>query len=175
MNNDGATVLSRKNRFDEPKKEKKPTGSKNHGGLLVFLVFLSLFLLASAPVYGMVKNQPKLAKSTTSSTKKTDKQNAKSQSATSQDNDQADSQSAVSSAKSSSSSAAESSSAADASSQSQEAAASANANTAVLGTGQTLYNFAITHNTSPANIVALNPGVTTTNYSQYAGQSLRIK
>lgn len=173
MNNDGATVLSRKNRFDEPKEEKNPKKESNHGGLLVLLVFVSLFLLASAPVYGMVKNQPKLSKSTTTSSKSTSKQSSKSQSSVTTDSTQESSD--ASSAAEASSAAAASSSEAAASSANEAATASANANTAVLGTGQTLYNFAITHNTSPANIIALNPGVTTTNYSQYAGQALRIK
>ncbi|MCK8617094.1 peptidoglycan-binding protein LysM [Fructobacillus sp. M158] len=167
MNNEGA-VLSRKNRFDGPKKEKKQGEEKNYGGLLVFLVFLSMFLLASAPVYGMVKNQPKLTKSTTTATStksSSSKSAAKASSSASSD----------SSAMAQSSSDSMSSSAAATSSDNQDAAATANADTAVLAAGQTLYNFAITHNTSPANIVNLNPGLTVQNYSQYAGQSLKIK
>ncbi|MBS9336052.1 hypothetical protein [Fructobacillus papyrifericola] len=168
MNNEGA-VLSRKNRFDGPKKEKKQGEEKNYGGLLVFLVFLSLFLLASAPVYGMVKNQPKLEKTTSSSSTKS----ANKKAATKSSN--ADSQAAQASSSNDMTSSADSSSAAASSSDNQDAAANANADTAVLAAGQTLYNFAITHNTSPANIVNLNPGLTVQNYSQYAGQSLKIK
>lgn len=172
MNNEGV-VLSRKNRFDGPKKENKPKQEKNHGGLVVFLVFLSLFLLASAPVYGMMKNQPKLTKTSTSSSDKT--KHSKQASTASSSSDTA-SQAASDTADSSSSTASSaSSSAAAASSDQQAAATAANADTAVLAANQTLYNFAITHNTSPANICALNPGVTTTNYSQYAGQALKIK
>ncbi|MBS9334647.1 hypothetical protein LQZ24_01165 [Fructobacillus sp. M1-13] len=165
MNNEGA-VLSRKNRFDKKQSNKKQGGEKNYGGLLIFLVFLSMFLLASAPVYGMMKNQPKLTKTTTSSSKSTHKQ---SQQGTSQkaamSDDDADSAQSSSDASSSSAVA----------SQNQDAAQAEDESTAVLAAGQTLYNFAITHNTSPANIVNLNPGLTVQNYSQYAGQSLKIK
>lgn len=171
MNNEGV-VLSRKNRFDGPKKENKPKQEKNHGGLVVFLVFLSLFLLASAPVYGMMKNQPKLTKTSTSSDKTKHSKQASTASSSSDTASQATSDTADSSSSTASSA---SSSAAAASSDQQAAATAANADTAVLAANQTLYNFAITHNTSPANICALNPGVTTTNYSQYAGQALKIK
>ncbi|WP_170124546.1 LysM peptidoglycan-binding domain-containing protein, partial [Fructobacillus ficulneus] len=57
----------------------------------------------------------------------------------------------------------------------QAASQAASATTAVLGTNQTLYNFAVTHGTTPTQLYALNPGVTSQNYSNFAGQSLRIK
>ncbi|MBS9338101.1 peptidoglycan-binding protein LysM [Fructobacillus sp. M2-14] len=165
MNNDGA-ILSRKNRFEGSKKgNENQTNDGNHGGLLVFLVFVSLFLLASAPVYGMVRNQPKLTHETkTSSSSKSDSKKA-TKSSTSNDDEAMESSSDADSSASSSSSAQ--------SAQKDEAAA--DANSAVLGANQTLYNFAVTHNTNAAAIINLNPGLTTENYSQYAGQSLKIK
>ncbi|MCO0832313.1 peptidoglycan-binding protein LysM [Fructobacillus sp. W13] len=161
MNNDGA-VLSRKNRFEGSKQgNENQTNNGNHGGLLVFLVFVSLFLLASAPVYGMVRNQPKLTQETkTSSSSKSDSKKA-TKSATSNDDEEA-----ASSSEASSSSSAQAA---------QQDAAAADANTAVLGANQTLYNFAVTHNTNAQAVINLNPGLTTQNYSQYAGQSLKIK
>ena len=41
--------------------------------------------------------------------------------------------------------------------------------------GQALYSWAVAHGTSAAEIYALNPGLTASNWSSYVGQSIRIK
>ena len=41
--------------------------------------------------------------------------------------------------------------------------------------GQGLYSWAIAHGTSAAEVYALNPGLTASNWSSYVGQSIRIK
>jgi LysM repeat protein len=44
-----------------------------------------------------------------------------------------------------------------------------------LGTSQTLYNFAVTHGLTTDQVIALNPGLTVDNYTQYAGTVLNIQ
>ncbi|GAP02586.1 hypothetical protein FPFC_020330 [Fructobacillus pseudoficulneus] len=168
MNDQAVPTMSRRQRHVEEAQQghpKKNTNAKNHGGLVVILVLLSLFLLASAPVYGLMKNAPKMTKTTTSATSSSSSAASSSSSATAT----SQSQSAASSQSQSATSQAQQSS------DDQAASQAASANTAVLATGQTLYNFAVTHGTTADQIYNLNPGVTAQNYTQYAGQSLKIK
>lgn len=188
MNDQTAPTLSRRQRFDrqhenqeQPKKEPRP---KSHGGLVVILVLLSLVLLASAPIYGLMKNSPKTVKTTSSSNSSKKTSQSATSSASSQSSDatsaaqsstsQATSQSATSASQAESAAQSSQSQAAQ-SSDDQAAASAAAANTATLGANQTLYNFAVTHGTTTDQIYALNPGVTAQNYSKFAGQPLRIK
>ncbi|CAK1223980.1 MULTISPECIES: LysM domain-containing protein [Fructobacillus] len=184
MNDQTAPTLSRRQRFDRqhenqehPKKEPRP---KSHGGLVVLLVLLSLVLLASAPVYGLVKNSPKMVKTTSSSNSSKKTSQSATSSASSQSSDatsaaQSSTSQSATSASQSESAAQSSQSQAAQSSDDQAAASAAAANTATLGANQTLYNFAVTHGTTTDQIYALNPGVTAQNYSKFAGQALRIK
>ncbi|USS92232.1 LysM peptidoglycan-binding domain-containing protein [Fructobacillus americanaquae] len=170
MNDQTAPTLSRRQRFnrqhenqEQPKKEPRP---KSHGGLVVLLVLLSLVLLASAPVYGLMKNSPKTVKTTSSASSQSSDATSSAQSSTSQ--------SATSSSQADSA-AQSSQSQANQASDDQAAASAATANTATLNANQTLYNFAVTHGTTTDQIYALNPGVTAQNYSRFAGQALKIK
>ena len=151
----------------------------------IFLIILGLLILSSVPVYGFWVNhkapQQQVASSVshkkTASSKKASSVDSSSSSVASSD-DTAVSESAVSSSddtssvdESVSSSAVESSSSA-----APEVSSSSVANnTAVLGASQTLYNFAVTHGMTTDQVIALNPGLTVSNYTQYAGRDLNIR
>ncbi|GAP03561.1 LysM peptidoglycan-binding domain-containing protein [Fructobacillus tropaeoli] len=179
MNDQTAPTLSRRQRFDrqhenqeQPKKEPRP---KSHGGLVVILVLLSLVLLASAPVYGLMKNSPKTVKTTSNSNSSKKTSQSATSSASSQSSDATSAaQSSTSQATSQSATSASQAESAAQLSRSQ-AAQSSDDQAATLGANQTLYNFAVTHGTTTDQIYALNPGVTAQNYSKFAGQALRIK
>lgn len=190
MNDFDPNKMSRSARSKQQKVEpqfsrKSSQQNSEHKRLRVFLIILGLLILSSVPVYGFWVNhkapQQQVASSVshkkTASSKKTSSVDSSSSSVASSD-DTAVSESAVSSSddtssvdESVSSSAVESSSSA-----APEVSSSSVANnTAVLGASQTLYNFAVTHGMTTDQVIALNPGLTVSNYTQYAGRDLNIR
>ncbi|WP_312040590.1 peptidoglycan-binding protein LysM [Leuconostoc lactis] len=189
MNDFDPNKMSRSARSKQQKIEpqfarKSSQRNREHKRLRVFLIVLGLLILSSVPVYGFWANhkapQQQVASSVshkkTASSKKASSVDSSSSSVASSD-DTAVSESAVSSSddtssvdESASSSAVESSS-----SVAPEASSSVANNTAVLGASQTLYNFAVTHGMTTDQVIALNPGLTVSNYTQYAGRDLNIR
>lgn len=168
----------------EPKFSRKSSQrSSEHKGLRVFLIILGLLILSSVPVYGFWANhktpQQQVASSVshkkTASSKKASSVDASLSSVAASD-DTAVSESAVSSSDETSSVDESVSSSAVESSVAPEVSSSSVANnTAVLGASQTLYNFAVTHGMTTDQVIALNPGLTVSNYTQYAGRDLNIR
>ena len=164
----------------EPKFSRKSSQrSSEHKGLRVFLIILGLLILSSVPVYGFWANhktpQQQVASSVshkkTASSKKASSVDASSSSVAASD-DTAVSESAVSSSDETSSVDESVSSSTVAPEVSSSSVAN---NTAVLGASQTLYNFAVTHGMTTDQVIALNPGLTVSNYTQYAGRDLNIR
>lgn len=181
-NNMSRSARSKKEKI-EPKFARKSSQQDNtHKGLRVFLIVLGLLILSSVPVYGFWANhkapQQQVAssvsqKKTTSSKQQSTVTSSSSSSAASDSSSVSDTQSSssdTSAISDSVSSSAVESSVAPASSSSVAAT-----NTAVLGASQTLYNFAVTHGMTTNQVIALNPGLTVSNYTQFAGRDLNIR
>ncbi|MDV7703725.1 peptidoglycan-binding protein LysM [Leuconostoc suionicum] len=164
----------------EPKFSRKSDSKSPNKGFRVLLVVLALAIISFVPVYGMITNQksskPQTAVSSSTKRSSTTK-------STSSESSESSSESSVSSSSEeesvSSSEAASSEEAASSSStetaESSSASSSSTTTTAVLGTSQTLYNFAVTHGMTTSQVIALNPGLTVDNYTQYAGTALNIQ
>ncbi|MDC2804893.1 peptidoglycan-binding protein LysM [Leuconostoc suionicum] len=164
----------------EPKFSRKSDSKSPNKGFRVLLVVLALAIISFVPVYGMIANQksskPQTAVSSSTKRSSTTK-------STSSESSESSSESSVSSSSEeesvSSSEAASSEEAASSSStetaESSSASSSSTTTTAVLGTSQTLYNFAVTHGMTTSQVIALNPGLTVDNYTQYAGTALNIQ
>lgn len=164
----------------EPKFSRKSDSKSPNKGFRVLLVVLALAIISFVPVYGMITNQksskPQTAVSSSTKRSSTTK-------STSSESSESSSESSVSSSSEeesvSSSEAASSEEAASSSStetaESSSASSSSTTTTAVLGTSQTLYNFAVTHGLTTSQVIALNPGLTVDNYTQYAGTALNIQ
>ncbi len=135
----------------EPKFSRKSDSKSPNKGFRVLLVVLALAVISFVPVYGMIANQKSSKPQTavSSSTKRS------------------------STTKSTSSESSESSSTETA--ESSSASSSSTTTTAVLGASQTLYNFAVTHGMTTSQVIALNPGLTVDNYTQYDGTALNIQ
>ncbi|MCT3043586.1 peptidoglycan-binding protein LysM [Leuconostoc mesenteroides] len=135
----------------EPKFSRKSDSKSPNKGFCVLLVVLALAVISFVPVYGMIANQKSSKPQTavSSSTKRS------------------------STTKSTSSESSESSSTETA--ESSSASSSSTTTTAVLGASQTLYNFAVTHGMTTSQVIALNPGLTVDNYTQYDGTALNIQ
>ncbi|CAH1853629.1 LysM peptidoglycan-binding domain-containing protein [Convivina praedatoris] len=154
--------------------------NKGHARLIVFLVMVSLVVLSSAPIYGLISNHPSPSASKSSSSKKessASKSESTSSSSSSKSSTSSQSSSQPTSASEHSSSAMSESaqSSSQQPSQSSSSSQAATGNTAVLAPSQTLYNFAVSHGTTTQQVISLNPGLNANNYSQYAGQALRVK
>lgn len=179
--------LSRSNKQKiEPNFERQSDKKGNkHKGLKIALIILGFLILSSVPVLGMMTHQKSSNGVKTAATSSEE---------TSSQSDANSSSSKVESSSSSSSAESESlpqssSSSTDATSQdtnqvpSQSSSAvesvpstpSVANTTAVLGASQTLYNFATTHGMTTDQVIALNPGLSVANYSQFAGRSLNVK
>ncbi|MBS1008375.1 peptidoglycan-binding protein LysM [Leuconostoc suionicum] len=164
----------------EPKFSRKSDSKSPNKGFRVLLIVLALAIISFVPVYGMITNQksskPQTAVSSSTKRSSTTK-------STSSESSESSSESSVSSSSEeesvSSSEAASSEEAASSSStetaESSSASSSSTTTTAVLGTSQTLYNFAVTHGMTTSQVIALNPGLTVDNYTQYAGTALNIQ
>ncbi|MDF7626833.1 LysM domain-containing protein [Lactobacillaceae bacterium L1_55_11] len=191
-NGQDSTHQSTENQQPDQGNERSRSKANRHSGLKFFLGLLTVLIVASVPVYGWASNNrsddAKTNGITKSSSSSSSKHSSDKSSSESKDKKDSKEDSSQSEADARSSEAAASSKAADASSKaaaeesskqaadaSSAAASAANANTAVLSPGQTLYNFAISHGSTTQQIINLNPGVTVNNYSQYAGQELRIR
>ncbi|KAA8346292.1 peptidoglycan-binding protein LysM [Leuconostoc mesenteroides] len=168
----------------EPKFSRKSDSKSQNKGFRVLLVVLALAVISFVPVYGMIANQ-KSSKPQTAVSSST-KRSSTTKSTSSESSESSESSSSESSASSSSeeesvSSSEAASSEESASSSSTETAESSSASssstttTAVLGASQTLYNFAVTHGMTTSQVIALNPGLTVDNYTQYAGTALNIQ
>ena len=159
----------------EPKFSRKSDSKSPNKGFRVLLVVLALAIISFVPVYGMITNQksskPQTAVSST--TKSTSSESSESSSSESSVSSSSEEESVSSSEAASSEKAASSSSTETA--ESSSASSSSTTTTAVLGTSQTLYNFAVTHGMTTSQVIALNPGLTVDNYTQYAGTALNIQ
>ena len=178
-NNMSRSARSKKQKIEPQFARKSSHQNNEHKGLRVFLIVLGLVILSSVPVYGFWANhkspQQQVATSVSqkkTSTAKKQSSDVSSSSSTSESSAVSDSESSSSEATSTTDSAASS---ADVSSTAPSVASSAATNTAVLGASQTLYNFAVTHGMTTNQGIALNPGLTVSNYTQFAGRDLSIR
>ncbi|CAK8054015.1 LysM peptidoglycan-binding domain-containing protein [Eupransor demetentiae] len=175
--------------------------TSGHARLIVFLVMVSMIILSSAPVYGVItngtpntsqssddqsnsKSEKSSSSKSSSSTKKSESKKTESKKSESKKSEKSSSKVSEKSSSSAMSGMEDgqggnnknndnSSTGSDNSNKTNND--STNGNTAVLASGQTLYNFAVSHGSTTQQIMALNPGLTAENYSNYAGTALRIK
>ncbi|MDI6650669.1 MAG: peptidoglycan-binding protein LysM [Leuconostoc suionicum] len=164
----------------EPKFSRKSDSKSPNKGFRVLLVVLALAIISFVPVYGMITNQksskPQTAVSSSTKRSSTTKSTSSESSESSSESNVSSSseEESVSSSEAASSEEAASSSSTE-TAESSSASSSSTTTTAVLGTSQTLYNFAVTHGLTTSQVIALNPGLTVDNYTQYAGTALNIQ
>ncbi|MCT4404501.1 peptidoglycan-binding protein LysM [Leuconostoc falkenbergense] len=163
-----------KNKKIEPKFARTSDSKSENKGLRVALIVLGLVILSAFPVYGFFSNHKGSTTQTISSSSQHKSSTQKSSSSTSSETTSSDS-SVSSSSQSEASSSSESTTDDETAASSSSSASSSATNTAVLGTSQTLYNFAVTHGLTTDQVIALNPGLTVDNYTQYAGTALNIQ
>lgn len=176
------SARSKKQKF-EPKFSRESDHKKQGGsGLRIFLIVAAFAILSSVPIYGAWANRktPEKQATPTTSSKTTTDSSQKKSSSSEQSSSQSSSTTSESSEESVSSSSEVQSSETDSAETSSSAtepssSSSAATNTAVLGSDQTLYNFAMTHGMTTDQVVALNPGLSVSNYTQYSGQNLNIQ
>lgn len=162
----------------EPKFSRKSDSQSSNKGFRVLLVVLALAIISFVPVYGMITNQKSSKPQTTvssstkrsSTTKSTSSESSSSESSVSSSSEEE----SVSSSEDASNDEPASSSSTEMA-ESSSASSSSTTTTAVLGSSQTLYNFAVTHGMTTSQVMALNPGLTVDNYTQYAGTALNIQ
>lgn len=165
-----------KNKKIEPKFARTSDSKSENKGLRVALIVLGLVILSAFPVYGFFSNHKGSTPQTVSSSSQHKSSTKKSSSSTSTSSETTSSDSSVSSASQSEvSSSSESTTDDETAASSSSSASSSATTTAVLGTSQTLYNFAVTHGLTTDQVIALNPGLTVDNYTQYAGTVLNIQ
>lgn len=165
-----------KNKKIEPKFARTSDSKSENKGLRVALIVLGLVILSAFPVYGFFSNHKGSTPQTVSSSSQHKSSTKKSSSSTSTSSETTSSDSSVSSASQSEASSSSESTTDDETAASSSSSASSSATTtAVLGTSQTLYNFAVTHGLTTDQVIALNPGLTVDNYTQYAGTALNIQ
>ncbi|AFS40555.1 hypothetical protein [Leuconostoc gelidum] len=171
-------VAKNKKKKIEPKfareTEKK---TSEHKGLRIVLIILAFAILASVPVYGSWANKKEPQKQTaTSVSRKMSSTVVKATTSSESQSEEPSSSETVSSSTEPSSEVSSTPSSSEAvSSSAADTASSVAGQTAVLGASQTLYNFAITHGMTTDQVVALNPGLTVGNYTQYSGRDLNIQ
>ncbi len=165
-----------KNKKIEPKFARTSDSKSENKGLRVALIVLGLVILSAFPVYGFFSNHKGSTPQTVSSSSQHKSSTQKSSSSTSTSSETTSSDSSVSSSSQSEASSSSESTTDDETAASSSSSASSSATTtAVLGTSQTLYNFAVTHGLTTDQVIALNPGLTVDNYTQYAGTTLNIQ
>ncbi|WP_294975486.1 peptidoglycan-binding protein LysM [uncultured Leuconostoc sp.] len=172
-----------KNKKVEPKfARKSEKKTSEHKILRIGLIILAFVILASVPVYGSWANRKEPQKQAETSVSRkvsstTEKKATTSSESESESEAPSTSEIVSSSVEPSSevSSTPSSSSETVSSSITADTASSAVGQTAVLGASQTLYNFAVSHGMTTEQVVALNPGVTVGNYTQYSGRNLNIQ
>ncbi|CCJ65565.1 MULTISPECIES: hypothetical protein [Leuconostoc] len=165
-----------KNKKIEPKFARTSDSKSENKGLRVALIVLGLVILSAFPVYGFFSNHKGSTPQTVSSSSQHKSSTQKSSSSTSTSSETTSSDSSVSSSSQSEASSSSESTTDDETAASSSSSASSSATTtAVLGTSQTLYNFAVTHGLTTDQVIALNPGLTVDNYTQYAGTALNIQ
>lgn len=165
-----------KNKKIEPKFARTSDSKSENKGLRVALIVLGLVILSAFPVYGFFSNHKGSTPQTVSSSSQHKSSTKKSSSSTSTSSETTSSDSSVSSSSQSEASSSSESTTDDETAASSSSSASSSATTtAVLGTSQTLYNFAVTHGLTTDQVIALNPGLTVDNYTQYAGTVLNIQ
>ncbi|WP_407631949.1 peptidoglycan-binding protein LysM [Leuconostoc falkenbergense] len=165
-----------KNKKIEPKFARTSDSKSENKGLRVALIVLGLVILSAFPVYGFFSNHKGSTPQTVSSSSQHKSSTKKSSSSSSTSSETTSSDSSVSSASQSEASSSSESTTDDETAASSSSSASSSATTtAVLGTSQTLYNFAVTHGLTTDQVIALNPGLTVDNYTQYAGTVLNIQ
>ncbi|MGY3742376.1 peptidoglycan-binding protein LysM [Leuconostoc inhae] len=169
-----------KNKKVEPKfarESDKKTGE--HKSLRIGLIILAFVILASVPVYGSWANRKEPQKQAETSVSRKVSSTTEKKSTTSSESESESetpsSSEAVSSSIEPSSEVSSTPSSSEAISSSADTASSASGETAVLGASQTLYNFAVSHGMTTDQVVALNPGLTVGNYTQYSGRDLNIQ
>ena len=175
--NNMSRVAKNKKKKIEPKfarEAEKKAGE--HKGLRIVLIILAFAILASVPVYGSWANKKEPQKQTaTSVSRKTSSTVVKATTSSESQSEEPSSSETVSSSTEPSSEVSSTTSSSEAVSSTADTASSAVGQTAVLGASQTLYNFAITHGMTTDQVVALNPGLTVGNYTQYSGRDLNIQ
>ncbi|MDI6666990.1 peptidoglycan-binding protein LysM [Leuconostoc falkenbergense] len=165
-----------KNKKIEPKFARTSDSKSENKGLRVALIVLGLVILSAFPVYGFFSNHKGSTPQTVSSSSQHKSSTKKSSSSTTTSSETTSSDSSVSSSsQSEASSSSESTTDDETAASSSSSASSSTTTTAVLGTSQTLYNFAVTHGLTTDQVIALNPGLTVDNYTQYAGTALNIQ
>lgn len=165
-----------KNKKIEPKFARTSDSKSENKGLRVALIVLGLVILSAFPVYGFFSNHKGSTPQTVSSSSQHKSSTQKSSGSTSTSSETTSSDSSVSSSSQSEASSSSESTTDDETAASSSSSASSSATTtAVLGTSQTLYNFAVTHGLTTDQVIALNPGLTVDNYTQYAGTALNIQ
>ena len=165
-----------KNKKIEPKFARTSYSKSENKGLRVALIVLGLVILSAFPVYGFFSNHKGSTPQTVSSSSQHKSSTQKSSSSTSTSSETTSSDSSVSSSSQSEASSSSESTTDDETAASSSSSASSSATTTtVLGTSQTLYNFAVTHGLTTDQVIALNPGLTVDNYTQYAGTALNIQ
>lgn len=165
-----------KNKKIEPKFARTSDSKSENKGLRVALIVLGLVILSAFPVYGFFSNHKGSTPQTVSSSSQHKSSTQKSSSSISTSSETTSSDSSVSSSSQSEASSSSESTTDDETAASSSSSASSSATTtAVLGTSQTLYNFAVTHGLTTDQVIALNPGLTVDNYTQYAGTALNIQ
>ncbi|WP_220739863.1 peptidoglycan-binding protein LysM [Leuconostoc miyukkimchii] len=178
-NNMSRSARSKKKKVEPKFARENDKKSTEHKGLRIFLIVLAFAILSSVPVYGFFshRNEPKQQAATSVSRKSTSSSETKTSSSETTSEESSSSAEETSSVESSSEVSSEVSSSEEISSSQSEASSSSSAvgQTAVLGASQTLYNFAVTHGMTTDQVVALNPGLTVSNYTQYAGRDLNIQ
>ncbi|QEA58447.1 peptidoglycan-binding protein LysM [Leuconostoc koreense] len=167
----------------EPKFSRKSDSQSSNKGFRVLLVVLALAIISFVPVYGMITNQksskPQTAVSSStkrsSTTKSTSSESTSSESTSSETSVSSSSEEEPVSSSEDTSNEEPASSSSTEVTESSSASSSSTTTTAVLGSSQTLYNFAVTHGMTTSQVMALNPGLTVDNYTRYAGTALNIQ
>ncbi|MGX7051412.1 peptidoglycan-binding protein LysM [Leuconostoc palmae] len=183
--------LSRSNKQKiEPNFERQSDKKGNkHKGLKIALIILGFLILSSVPVLGMITHQKSsngvktAATSSEETSSKSDANSSSSKVESSSSSSSAESESLPQSSSSSTNATSQDTNQVPSQVPSQSSSAvesvpstpSVANTTAVLGASQTLYNFATTHGMTTDQVIALNPGLSVANYSQFAGRSLNVK
>ncbi|ADG41426.1 MULTISPECIES: hypothetical protein [Leuconostoc] len=185
MNDYDPNNMSRSSRQKKQKLEpkfarKSDNNTTGHRGLRIFLSILALVILSSVPIYGFWANQkePEQQAAKPVSSKKastSDEKSVSSETSNTSSDDVSTSSETEPESQSSETPSSEISSSVSSSETTSSQSSSSATQTAVLGASQTLYNFAVTHGMTTEQVVALNPGLTVDNYTQYAGRDLNTQ
>ncbi|MGR8808079.1 peptidoglycan-binding protein LysM [Leuconostoc citreum] len=172
-NNMSRMARSKKQKVEPEFARQSDRSSHKHKGFKIFLIVLGFAILSSVPIYGALNHQKTPQQTAIATSKKSTSQSQKASSETSAQSSSEQASSSETVASSTEAPAAASSEVADSSG--PTAPSTPTTNSAVLGASQTLYNFAVTHGMTTDQVIALNPGLSVNNYTQYAGRTLNVK